>query len=61
MDIGSWFARNKRIIKTKVSEYGSSNLNEMMAELWTEYRLNSTPRAPAKYFGDYVLSHLRNP
>jgi len=61
MDIGRWFAQNKRTIKQKVSEYGSSNLNEMMAELWTEYRLNSTPRAPAKYFGDYVLSHLRNP
>lgn len=58
MDIGSWMRTNKRALKSAVSEYGSSNINEMFAELWTEYRLSSKPRPPAKYFGDYVMRKM---
>lgn len=57
MDIGNWFSRNKAAIKKGVSTYGAENINEMMAELWTEYRLSSNPRPAAKYVGDYITSH----
>jgi hypothetical protein len=58
MNVGAWISRNKSAISQYVSRYGSSNQNEMFAELWTEYVLSSKPRAPAKYFGDYVTDHL---
>jgi len=61
MDVGSWHASNRLVIKKAVGEYASSNINEMFAELWTEYRLSSNPRPPAKYFGDYVTRKLINP
>lgn len=33
--------------------------HEMFAELWTEYTLNSNPRDPAKFYGDYVTKQLK--
>ena len=58
MNVGAWISQNKAAIKRHVSTYGGTNQNEMMAELWTEYRLSSSPRAPAKYFGDYVTKRM---
>jgi hypothetical protein len=58
MNVVHWVSQNKSGISRNVSKYGSSNMNEMLAELWTEYQLSSTPRAPAKYFGDYVTKRL---
>ena len=58
MNVGAWISKNKAAIKRHVSTYGGTNQNEMMAELWTEYRLSSSPRAPAKYFGDYVTKQV---
>ena len=59
MDVGNWLYDNKPAIEKHVSRYGASDQNEMMAELWTEYKLSSTPRAPAKYFGDWVTRRLQ--
>lgn len=59
MDVGNWLYDNKPIISKQVSKYGSTNQNEMMAELWTEYKLSAKPRAPAKFFGDWVTSQLQ--
>ena len=59
MDIGTWIYENKGAIKRHVSRYGGENQNEMMAELWTEYKLSSKPRAPAKHFGDWVTRQLQ--
>lgn len=58
MNVGGWLRTNRPAIARHVSRYGSSNQNEMFAELWTEYVLSSAPRAPAKYFGDYVTQKL---
>lgn len=58
MNVGGWLRRNSAAISQHVSRYGSSNLNEMIAELWTEYALSSNPRAPAKFFGDWATQQL---
>ena len=58
-NIAHWHSENKSVIEQKVSRYSGSNMNEMIAELWTEYRLSSHPRPPAKYFGDYVTRYLK--
>lgn len=59
MNVVHWVSENKAGIAKAVSRYGSSSLNEMMAEMWTEYQLSSKPRPAAKYFGDYVAPKLR--
>jgi hypothetical protein len=59
MDVGNWLYDNKAAVQKKVSKYGSTNQNEMMAELWTEYKLSSKPRAPAQFFGNWVMSQLQ--
>jgi len=58
MNVGTWLSRNKQKISSAVSQYGSSNQNEMFAEMWTEYRLNTHPRPAAKLYGDYVTKGL---
>jgi len=58
-NIAHWHSENKSVIEKKVSRYSGTNMNEMIAELWTEYRLSSHPRPPAKYFGDYVTKYLK--
>jgi len=59
MQLGSWFENNKAQIKKAVSTYGGTNLNEMIAELWTEHKLSSSPRAPARVFGSWVENQLK--
>jgi hypothetical protein len=58
MDIPQWHRNNNRAIKKAVSQYGGHNINEMIAELWTEYRLSSSPRPAAKTFGNYVMGRM---
>lgn len=58
MNVDTWLRQNRAAVAKHVSRYGSKNLNEMMAELWTEYNLSSNPRPPAKYVGDYITSRL---
>jgi hypothetical protein len=58
MDVGAWFSDNRAAIKKKIGTYAGTNMNEMLAELWTEYRLSSNPRPPAKYYGDYVMRRM---
>lgn len=55
----SWAVRNKVVLSTAVSKYGSKNLRELMAEMWCEYTLNSNPRPAAKFYGDYVTQFTR--
>ena len=58
MNVAIWLNRNKLKVERVVSRYGAHNMNEMIAEMWTEYRLSSNPRSAAKYFGDYVTRRL---
>jgi hypothetical protein len=60
MNVGQWLFRSQtnNAIARHVSKYAATNQNEMLAELWTEYKLSSSPRAPAKYFGDWVTQQL---
>jgi len=61
MNVASWHSlpRVNQAIQKQVGRYASKNMNEMFAELWTEYRLSSNPRPPAKYFGDWISERLR--
>lgn len=63
--IARWIQLNRARIATAVSDYGASlkdgtgSPHELFAELWAEYSLSSNPRAPAKFYGDYVTKLLR--
>jgi hypothetical protein len=61
INVPNWLgsAQNYDAIASAVSRYGARNMNEMVAEMWTEYRLSSAPRPAAKYFGDYVTRRLK--
>jgi hypothetical protein len=52
--INEWVKANAPALKKSISKYGTTNAAEMMAELWAEYSLSSSPRLPAKLYGDYV-------
>lgn len=56
--LNAWVIRNKDVMMPGVSEYGSSNYQELSAELWNEYTQADHPRPPAKAYGDYVMSRL---
>jgi hypothetical protein len=58
MKVNFWFGQNRDKIAKAVSRYGASSLNEMLAELWAEYKLSSNPRPPAKLYGDFAMSKL---
>jgi hypothetical protein len=49
------WARGNREIKSGLSEYGTENINEMIAEGWSEYRNNPAPRPLAKEIGEVVI------
>ena len=61
MNVGQWLFRSttQNAVAKQVGRYANENQNELMAELWTEYKLSSKPRAPAQHFGDWVTSQLR--
>jgi hypothetical protein len=61
INVPNWLgsAQNYDKIVSAVSKYGARNMNEMIAEMWTEYQLSSAPRPAAKYFGDYVTRRLK--
>lgn len=61
MNVGQWLFRSttQNAVTKQVSKYANTNQNELMAELWTEYKLSAKPRAPAKFFGDWVTSQLQ--
>ena len=61
MNVGQWLFSSpvQNAVEKQVSRYANSNQNELMAELWTEYKLSSKPRAPAKHFGDWVTRQLQ--
>lgn len=54
----AWAYKNKLAIERGVSKYATSTIHELFAELWAEYSLSTTPREPAKIYGDYVLAQL---
>lgn len=53
-----WAEKNKAAITKNVSKYGSTNSDELQAELWSEYTMKASPRPPAKAFGDFVMRNL---
>jgi SPP1 gp7 family putative phage head morphogenesis protein len=56
--IPEWVDGNKAALKDAVSEYGASNLQELEAELWSEYTMTAHPRSAAKAYGDWMMAHL---
>lgn len=46
-------------MKTSVSTYASTNINEFIAEAWSEYINNPTPRPVSKEVGDFILSKIK--
>ena len=59
LDVSAWVRHNLTAITKGVSQYGSSSVAELQAELWGEYTMNARPRPPAKIYGDYVTAQLR--
>lgn len=51
-DIDEWMDQNKPEIADRVSEYGSSNGRELLAEVWSEYTNSDNPRSWIKKIGD---------
>lgn len=47
IDLEGWFAQHKAIVTQFVSEYGSTNSREMLAEVWAEYSLMGDKARPA--------------
>ena len=58
--LNRWIGQNKAKIAREVSTYATTNMDELLAELWQEYTLASAPRPPAKAYGDYVMRHMPN-
>lgn len=50
----SMLALDTQTIKELLSEYGSTNLNEMLAEVWAEYMLADNPRPFAEAVGSLM-------
>ncbi|MGL5681677.1 MAG: hypothetical protein ACRDDZ_01315 [Marinifilaceae bacterium] len=50
---------NRTEIKDQLSEYASTNINEFIAEAWSEYLNNPSPRSIAKLIGDYILNQKK--
>lgn len=46
-------------MKTSVSMYASTNINEFIAEAWSEYLNNPTPRTVSKDVGDFIMSKIK--
>ena len=42
-------------IKDGLSEYGTKNDGEFIAEAWSEYQNNPNPRAHARFVGDLIM------
>lgn len=59
IDLAEWVQDHQAQLKTAVSEYGTTNLPELQAELWSEYTMNADPRPPAKIYGDYITAQLK--
>jgi hypothetical protein len=57
--VDRWISRNKVALRKPVSEYGTTNAAEMMAELWAEYSLSSTPREAAKLYGELAMARIK--
>lgn len=57
-DVDRWIKRNAVRIRNRISKYGASSSDEMLAELWSEYTMTTRPRPPAKLYGDYVMKKL---
>ena len=50
---------NKAKIKRKVSTYGSTNVSEMIAEVWADYTMNPKPKPHVKQMGDAIKSVVK--
>jgi hypothetical protein len=54
-----WISSNRYQLEKSLSEYGTTNAAEMMAELWAEYSLSSNPRAAAKLYGELAMAQMK--
>jgi hypothetical protein len=54
-----WIANNKITLTKSVSEYGTTNAAELMAELWAEYTMRENPRIAARLYGDLATARLK--
>lgn len=57
-DLPRWLDENQASIAMIVSKYGGTNLQELMAELWAEYSLSSSPRPAARIYGEWAMKYL---
>lgn len=59
--IEEWIKLNKKRLRSRISKYGMTNVDEMLAELWAEYTQSPVPRPLAKFYGDYVVKYSKEP
>jgi hypothetical protein len=58
--LNRWIGSNKAKIAREVSTYATTNMSELLAELWQEYTLNQHPRPAARAYGDWVMRFLKD-
>ena len=57
-DLEPWTKAHSDVLASEVSKYGAGHSMELMAEMWSEYTMSSSPRPAAQMYGDYVMSVL---
>lgn len=50
-----WVSQNKALLTKHVSQYGTTNSRELLAELWTEFRGNPAAGPLARVAGKYMM------
>lgn len=55
-----WVKNNRKSFKNNVSKYATTSIDELAAELWSEYTMKKNPRPPAKAYGDFIMRYLGN-
>ena len=55
---GEWLFGNRKMAE-RLSAVANTNIGEFIAEAWSEYRNNSSPRPLAKQVGDIIMTYKR--
>jgi hypothetical protein len=49
---------NVAIIKKKISQYAATSINELMAEVWSDFTMNPTPSEETRMMGEVLQSFI---
>jgi hypothetical protein len=49
---------NVKIVKSKISQYAATSINELMAEVWSDYTMNPNPSEETRMMGEVLQSFI---